>query len=636
MHFHRPRLAGPQGFDGLDPTPVIGAHANHVARAEEPSGSSTIAPYHSALNGVSQDLNMVFVDVMWWTLGGMALIVLCVRLCQIWWSHLRRVVAMSQTAERQEYWKRSQSRWMTWLKKHIIYAPLWKKRHNREFKLSAAGHMGTLPARLHTIVLFVWLVSNLVYMVYLNWANANIYSFFAEVRGRSGVLSVVNMVPLIIFAGRNNPLISWLNISFDTYNLLHRWMGRLAVIEGVIHTVAWFIVQMADGGWEPTKQRIFHQAFEGFGMLGTLAMILLIVLSISPVRHAFYESFLNVHLILAFVIIACTWIHCDTSDHPGGLPQLPWMMGICVLWFLERLARVLRMAYLNWSDRGLTDAVCEAMPGECTRVTMHLPRYVDVRPGTHCYLRFAKVRPWESHPFSVAWVEHTPIHDKLGLPAAEMDEDEKKPMTALDKKNCNTSVSFVVAAHTGFTRRLYNVARGAKLPAVSLRAAMEGPYAGHHSLDSYGHAVLFAGATGITHQLSYLRPLIEGYNDGTVATRRVTLVWIVRDYEALEWVRPWMDAILRMPGRRDLLQIQLFVTRPKNPRDIVSASSTVQMFPGRPSVATLLRKEVEEQRGAMCVSVCGPGGLADDVRFAVRKVQDEGTVVDFVEESFTW
>jgi ferredoxin-NADP reductase len=148
--------------------------------------------------------------------------------------------------------------------------------------------------------------------------------------------------------------------------------------------------------------------------------------------------------------------------------------------------------------------------------------------------------------------------------------------------------------------------------------------------------VLVAGATGITHQISYLRHLIEGYNAGTVATRRVTLVWIVRDYAVLEWARPWMDQILRLPNRKEILQIRLFVTRPRAVSQVVSNSTTVQMFPGRPNIPMLLAKEVADQMGAMCVSVCGPGGLADDVRDAVRKVQAHNTVVDFVEESFTW
>jgi len=96
-----------------------------------------------------------------------------------------------------------------------------------------------------------------------------------------------------------------------------------------------------------------------------------------------------------------------------------------------------------------------------------------------------------------------------------------------------------------------------------------------------------------------------------------------------------MDTILQMPKRREILNIKLFVTRPKNPREICSPSTTVQMFPGRPNVNLLLQNEIKEQVGAMCVTVCGPGGLADNVRGAVRVVQEVG-LVDFIEESFTW
>jgi len=37
----------------------------------------------------------------------------------------------------------------------------------------------------------------------------------------------------------------------------------------------------------------------------------------------------------------------------------------------------------------------------------------------------------------------------------------------------------------------------------------------------------------------------------------------------------------------------------------------------------------------MCVTVCGPGGMADDVRAAARTAQ-EASAVDFIEESFSW
>jgi predicted ferric reductase len=573
-------------------------------------------------------MNMLFKDILWWSLGIVGLIILVVRIMEILWAKLRQVSAMSVPREKQSYWKISQWGWMPGMKKHMIYAPLWKKRHNREFRLSSAMNVGTLPSRLHFVLILLYLASNITYMFILNWQNENRYAFCAELRGRSGILALVNMVPLIIMAGRNNPLIAILKISFDTYNLLHRWLGRIVVIETVIHTIAWAIPAVADGGWTMVRDKILKTLFIGSGTVGALALVVLLLLSVSPLRHAFYETFLSIHIVLALVAFICTWIHCASPNMPGGLPTLPWIMAIVALWFADRLARVIRVAYANWSDKGFTDAHCEAMPCEVTRVTVRLPRYMDIQPGTHAYLRFWGVNPWECHPFSVAWVEHETTNT---LPVAS---SEKEPLNAVDRANAYTNVSFIVGARTGVTRKLFDKA-SRSVRGIRIKAALEGPYAGHHCLDSYGHIVLFAGSTGITHQISYLRHLLEGYNAGTVATRRITLIWIIREYESLEWVRPFMDTILRIPNRKDLLRIQVFVTRPQNPRDIVSSSSTVKMFPGRPNVRLLLVKEVQEQIGAMVVSVCGPGGLADDVRASVRGVQGH-SVIDFIEESFTW
>ena len=42
-----------------------------------------------------------------------------------------------------------------------------------------------------------------------------------------------------------------------------------------------------------------------------------------------------------------------------------------------------------------------------------------------------------------------------------------------------------------------------------------------------------------------------------------------------------MNEILSMPKRREILKIILHVTRPESKKEIISPSSTVQMFPGR-------------------------------------------------------
>ena len=95
--------------------------------------------------------------------------------------------------------------------------------------------------------------------------------------------------------------------------------------------------------------------------------------------------------------------------------------------------------------------------------------------------------------------------------------------------------------------------------------------------------------------------------------------------------------MLSVQKSRDLLRIQLFVTRPRSTKEIHSPSDTVQMYPGKPNVDALVEMESREQIGTMAVSVCGPGGLGDDVRHAVRmKQQQKKKNVDFLEEGLGW
>lgn len=75
----------------------------------------------------------------------------------------------------------------------------------------------------------------------IEWSQAGTEVMSVHLRNRTGTLAVVNLIPLVMMAGRNNPLIKLLNISFDTFNLAHRWFGRIMVAEAVAHTVAWAV-----------------------------------------------------------------------------------------------------------------------------------------------------------------------------------------------------------------------------------------------------------------------------------------------------------------------------------------------------------------------------------------------------------
>lgn len=131
------------------------------------------------------------------------------------------------------------SRAKTWLNRHLLYAPLFERRHNREFRI-CRGHinMGTIPTRLETLLIACYAALNVLFcVIVIDWTRPISQSLHSVI-GTTGTLATVNLVPLVITAGRNNPLIPALRVSFDTFNLVHRWLGRIIVAEAVAHTVA--------------------------------------------------------------------------------------------------------------------------------------------------------------------------------------------------------------------------------------------------------------------------------------------------------------------------------------------------------------------------------------------------------------
>jgi hypothetical protein len=133
-------------------------------------------------------------------------------------------------------------------RKYLVDSPLFRKRHHREFKLSSAVNMGTLPNRAQMLFLIGYVAASVVLTVIdINWSDpsAKIYSLLVS---RTGMMAIMNMIPLFLLAGRNNPLIQLTGITFDTYNLIHRWLGRIVVIEAILHGVFWTVNKIQTKG----------------------------------------------------------------------------------------------------------------------------------------------------------------------------------------------------------------------------------------------------------------------------------------------------------------------------------------------------------------------------------------------------
>ncbi|PVH92115.1 ferric reductase [Periconia macrospinosa] len=513
-------------------------------------------------------------------------------------------------------------------RRHFLNAPLFRQRHHREFKISTAINVGTLPSRLQTLMLVGYFATNVGFCFWrIDYRNSNYGEIAGALRNRSGILSVMNCIPLFLLAGRNNPIIQLTNLPFDTMNLIHRWIGRIVILEALCHTLA----HMAKGAhgktWAYAAKDLISSEFKWTGLVGTIAFTLILFQSPSVVRHAFYETFLTVHVILAASAIAGVWIHLKA---PSRRPEQQMLWAVVAIWSIERFLRFARIVYRNFGKGG-TKAEVEVLPGDALRVTVRMARPWTFRPGQHAYLYMPSLGLWTNHPFSLAWSD-----EEENLDISSMVADEKGlPMNRQDiLEHRKTSMSFIIRRRTGFTDTLYKKADLSPAGRFTTSAMMEGPYGGEN-LNSYGTVMLWAAGIGITHQVPQVREIVAAYANGTTATRRLTLVWIIQSPEHLEWIRTWMTHILAMPRRREILKILLFVTRPRSTKEIHSPSSSVQMFPGRPNVDSLIDQEMQEGIGAAAVTTCGTGGLADELRRAVRKRQAQWNV-DFREESFSW
>lgn len=538
--------------------------------------------------------------------------------------HVRQLANLNHGTSsdgRQRYFSIPDETWAK-IKRHLILAPLFRRRHNREFRLSAAINVGTLPVRMQTFWLLGYFALNITFTVWnIDWTDGA--KFRSQGLGRTGHLSVLNMIPLFLLAGRNNPLIWLLGISFDNYNMIHRWCGRIVVVEAVAHAAFWMsgkiITLGAEKGWAAIGAAMANSTFILTGTIGFGAFCGLLLQSPSVLRHAFYEVFLHVHIALALTAVVAVWMHLD------GIPAQVLLLGALICWIFERSARVYLLVRNNFGRRGITKAEIEALPGDALRVTLRTSRPWKFHPGQHIYLYIPSIGMWTSHPFSIAWSEES----------ADLASEKSLPMARQDIFAAQTkSTSLIIRRRTGFTDTLYRKAEKSESGPLITNAYVEGPY-GNQSFQSYGTVMLFAAGVGITHQVPHVRDLVASYANGTAATRKVVLVWVIQSPEHLEWIRPWMTQILGMDKRRDILKILLFVTRPRSTKEIHSPSASVQMFPGRPSCADLIIKEQEHQVGAMAVCVCGTGSMSDEVRKGVRD-RCEYTEMDFFEEAFTW
>ena len=209
--------------------------ASDLANSTSGTNATYIYEYSRGLGGVDVPKDVLFTRIIYGSLVIAAFCIFCARIAQLAHAQLRLFTALGAGRREQNFWGIESYPLWARVKKHLLYAPIGRKRHNREIQLSTAVNVGTLPSRFQLILLLLYAASQVAFCIYLDYGVNGKAALLAELRGRSGTLALLNMVPLFVFSARNNPLIYLLGISFDTYNLLHRYGYQAATFSNSIN-----------------------------------------------------------------------------------------------------------------------------------------------------------------------------------------------------------------------------------------------------------------------------------------------------------------------------------------------------------------------------------------------------------------
>ncbi|KAG8940828.1 hypothetical protein FRC04_005009 [Tulasnella sp. 424] len=165
--------------------------------------------------------------------------------------------------------------------------------------------------------------------------------------GRTGIIAF-SLFPLVILFSLKAPPFAifaipfTIQIHFDKLARLHRWTGRLIWFITTIHVVTWGIQLFID-------ERHGHKGIAWkfvwvynkfiFGVIAYIALTVLTIASMGPVRKRFYEFFYISHIITVPTTLVFSALHFP--------PIWWWCWAPLFLWILERSFRMAHFLYLN-------------------------------------------------------------------------------------------------------------------------------------------------------------------------------------------------------------------------------------------------------------------------------------------------
>lgn len=504
----------------------------------------------------------------------------------------------------------------------VIDAPLYGGYH----AVPVLG-VGIVPTRGQALfIAYIWII-NIVFSVAgyqikepMSWYASTSQQLLVYIANRVGALSFVNLAIAVLFSSRNNLLLHLTNWSHSTFLLLHRWVAVICMLQAVIHSLLYLgdYLDPLMAGSLNTEQKLPYWIW---GCVATIAFVVIIPLSILPIRKRLYSVFLASHIILALLgLIGCLLHIFYRYGWQWGYQA--WVFIAFAFWGFDRLfARPLRVM-----RNGVKRAYIHCIDDEYLQVTIP-----GVEAEGHVYLYFPTLswQFWENNPFSVAGValgieplksEGSQSQDSSGYTSESSANKEGGITTIRPAEEVSTTnrpgLALLIRSERGITQKLRKYAGNQGIPVLvessygAQNSLLEAPQ-GHPTIE-FPNIICIAGGVGITGVMPHVN-----HESSLSGTRK--LYWGVRSMPLVNAMRNVVRSV-----RKD------------DSSEMWNGFEVVTAMDKRLDIKAILTDELDRVHGGTIVAVCGPLGMADDARNAVAELGRQGANVRLIEDAFCW
>lgn len=351
------------------------------------------------------------------------------------------------------------------------------------------------------------------------------------------------LTPFAVLLGMRESLLSLMTgVPHQHFMFLHRWLGRLILVQSILHTIGWIVIETRLYQPQPTQWINFvaeEYIIFGFAALGVLVVLWLLSTK-TAIRWLGYELFRLTHGLIALAYIALCW---------GHWPQLAcWLIASIILIGLDQVARFIGFLYIHTSAKHSNggplfqpanaqvtvfrnpSASEKGDEDTLVRLDFDLDHRQAWSAGQHFFLTFPQLSLFQTHPFTVA-----------SLPS---------------EGNAPHHHTYLIRAQKGQTVHLANH--------ETLTTVLSRPYGRKfiRPSESPRHLLAVAGGSGVTFTLPLVLASLQQQKQQPVSAPVATsFIWVVRAARDLLWIAPELAQLKAALAEHPGLTIAIYITR---------------------------------------------------------------------------